>query len=74
VNQLVGDFHRMRFRLDSAWEGDLAVQCSNDFGRGLWADANGGDPEAITSLLSFDCYIDFWGDRFSGSWHQLSDL
>jgi hypothetical protein len=56
----------MRFGLDSAWESDPSVQRSDDFGRGVWIDANNSYPEPITSLLSFDCYIDFWGDRFSG--------
>jgi hypothetical protein len=66
MNQLIGDFHHMRFRLDSAWESDPAVQRSDDFRRRLGIDTSISNPEPITSLLGFDCYIDFWGDRFSG--------
>ena len=65
VNQLIGDFHDICFGLGSAWESDPTVQGSADFRRSFWIDLNISNPETVTSLLGYDCYVEFWGDRFS---------
>jgi hypothetical protein len=65
VNQLVGDFHAVRFRLSPASKSKILVRGSTNFRGGFRSDPNVCNPKPIRVLLGVDDHTKFSGNGFS---------